>query len=127
MFGNLKSCSVDGLIWRLGIILCHVIHSLGGLNAAAHLWHEFVLELRFRWENNFFIPGVNTGSPDLSSCLLQQKIQMLNCCIQKKIDREDRAVQSGNYIIIFCFLMFFLIFTHCKGVYVNFLIVIVKT
>ena len=27
-----------------------------GLRAVAHLWQEFVLEMRYRWENDIFIP-----------------------------------------------------------------------
>ena len=29
---------------------------LAGLRAVAHLWQEFVLEMRYRWENDIFIP-----------------------------------------------------------------------
>ncbi|XP_064106844.1 rab3 GTPase-activating protein catalytic subunit-like, partial [Macrobrachium nipponense] len=36
VLSNMKSSGADGLIWRLAIVLCHVIHSLGGLPAAAH-------------------------------------------------------------------------------------------
>ena len=54
---KLKSAPVDGLIWRLAIVMSHVVHTLGGVKAAAHLWYEFTEEMRYRWENGYTIPG----------------------------------------------------------------------
>ncbi|KAG0715159.1 Rab3 GTPase-activating protein catalytic subunit [Chionoecetes opilio] len=97
LLSNMKSSGVDGLVWRLAVVLCHVCHSLGGLPAAAHLWHEVVLELRFRWDHAVFIPGVATGAPDLASSLLHQKLQMLNCCINRRKAREvSSSSKSSN-------------------------------
>lgn len=31
-----------------------------------------------------------SGSPNIGSCLLNQKLQMLNCCIAKKMARENK-------------------------------------
>ncbi|MED6245652.1 Rab3 GTPase-activating protein catalytic subunit [Ataeniobius toweri] len=74
-----------------------VNYSYGGLPAVTHLWQEFVLELRYRWENNYLIYGLSTGSPDLRCCLLHQKFQMLNCCIERKRGRDEaRKAQEGN-------------------------------
>lgn len=92
----MKSSGADGLVWRLAIVLCHVIHSLGGVPAAAHLWHEVVLELRFRWEHMIPVPGVGSGPPDLASTLLHQKLQMLNCCIARRKAREQSSPKSGE-------------------------------
>nr|XP_045611406.1 rab3 GTPase-activating protein catalytic subunit-like isoform X2 [Procambarus clarkii] len=96
LLSNMKSSGVDGLIWRLAVVLSHVIHSLGGLPAAAHLWHEVVLELRFRWDNAILVPGIGSGSPDLASTLLHQKLQMLNCCIVRRRAREKSMSKSNN-------------------------------
>ncbi|KAK8737776.1 hypothetical protein OTU49_004235 [Cherax quadricarinatus] len=96
LLSNMKSSGVDGLVWRLAIVLCHVIHSLGGLPAAAHIWHEVVLELRFRWDNAILVPGIGSGSPDLASTLLHQKLQMLNCCIIRRRAREQSLSKSSN-------------------------------
>lgn len=95
----MKSSGVDGLVWRLAIVMCHAIHSLGGLPAAAHLWHEVIMELRFRWDNAITIPGVSSGSPDLSSTLFHQKLQMLNCCIVRRRAREQ-SPKSGMCIFV---------------------------
>lgn len=86
---QLKSAPVDGLLHKLSVCLCVLNHNNGGLFAVAQIWQEFVLEMRFRWENNFFIEGVEKGPPNLGSCLLQQKLQMLNCCIEHKKKREQ--------------------------------------
>lgn len=54
---GMKSAPYDSLTWRLAILMSHVVHSLGGIRSAAHLWYEFTQELRYRWENSTLIPG----------------------------------------------------------------------
>ncbi|XP_069677662.1 rab3 GTPase-activating protein catalytic subunit [Periplaneta americana] len=88
---GLKSAPVDGLVWRLAVVMSHVVHTLGGVRAAAHLWYEFTQEMRFRWEKGITVPGVAPGFPDQRTCLLHQKLQMLNCCIERKKAREQAA------------------------------------
>uniref|UniRef100_A0A8C6MKA9 Rab3 GTPase-activating protein catalytic subunit n=1 Tax=Nothobranchius furzeri TaxID=105023 RepID=A0A8C6MKA9_NOTFU len=44
---QLKSAPTDSLTYRLALGLCMVNYSYGGLPAVAHLWQEFVLELRY--------------------------------------------------------------------------------
>ncbi|XP_074627593.1 rab3 GTPase-activating protein catalytic subunit-like isoform X2 [Acropora palmata] len=83
-FRSLKSAPEDSLTFFLAVGICIVYHSYGGLKAVAHLWQEFVLEMRFRWENDIFIPRLKLQAPNLGSCLLHQKLQMLNCCIERK-------------------------------------------
>jgi Rab3 GTPase-activating protein catalytic subunit len=94
-----------------------IVNQIGQMKAIAQLWREFVLELRHRYDNSVYIPYltttttnsqsqsgnyariekesviVNNGSssmtpPDLSRCLLHQKLQMLNCCVKKRLDRK---------------------------------------
>ena len=57
MFRQLKSAPADSLTHKLAVCMCIVNHSHGGLRAVAHLWQEFVLEMRYRLENNYIIPG----------------------------------------------------------------------
>jgi Rab3 GTPase-activating protein catalytic subunit len=114
--GSLKSSSWSmngningGLLNRL-VTCLSLVNTFGQTRAVAQLWKEFVLELRFRYDSNIFIPDVcttttssssNTTSneisnnllllahaPDLSRCLLHQKMQMLNCCIKKRVERQ---------------------------------------
>ncbi|XP_032358737.1 rab3 GTPase-activating protein catalytic subunit isoform X2 [Etheostoma spectabile] len=97
LFLQLKSAPSDSLTYRLALCACLVNYNHGGLRAVAHLWQEFVLELRYRWENNYLIYGLAGGAPDLRCCLLHQKLQMLNCCIERKRARDEaRKVLEGS-------------------------------
>ncbi|XP_019614201.1 PREDICTED: rab3 GTPase-activating protein catalytic subunit-like [Branchiostoma belcheri] len=91
-----KSSPEGSLMYQLAMCMCVVNTNHGGLRAVAHLWQEFVLEMRYRWENNYSIPGLPEGSPDMSACLLLQKLQMLNCCIQRKTAREARMKEAAK-------------------------------
>ncbi|XP_047740524.1 rab3 GTPase-activating protein catalytic subunit isoform X2 [Hyalella azteca] len=97
---GLKTAPAEGLVWRLSVVCCHALHSLGGLPAVAHLLYEVLLELRFRWDNCLVVPGVSPAfeeppPPDLASCLLQQKLQMLNCCIAHR-ERRERGTAAAS-------------------------------
>ncbi|XP_072274189.1 rab3 GTPase-activating protein catalytic subunit isoform X2 [Pyxicephalus adspersus] len=89
LYSQLKSAPADSLTYKLALCLCMVNFYHGGVRGVAHLWQEFILEMRYRWENNYTIPGLSSGSPDLKCCLLHQKLQMLNCCIERKKARDD--------------------------------------
>ncbi|XP_043930878.1 rab3 GTPase-activating protein catalytic subunit isoform X2 [Protopterus annectens] len=99
LFNQFKSAPSDSLTYKLAMCLCMVNFYHGGVKGVAHLWQEFVLEMRYRWENNFLIPGLESGSPNLKCCLLHQKLQMLNCCIERKKARDEgRKLQtSGSF------------------------------
>ncbi|XP_049583647.1 rab3 GTPase-activating protein catalytic subunit isoform X7 [Syngnathus scovelli] len=88
LFIQLKSAPVQSLTHRLGLCMCLVNLYHGGLRAVAYLWQEFVLELRYRWENSYQMCGLQEA-PDLRCCLLHQKLQMLNCCIKRKQARDS--------------------------------------
>ncbi|XP_074519862.1 rab3 GTPase-activating protein catalytic subunit isoform X2 [Halichoeres trimaculatus] len=97
LYLQLKSAPIDSLTYRLALCVCLINYNYGGLRAVAHLWQEFVLELRYRWENNYLIYGLAGGPPDLRCCLLHQKLQMLNCCIERKRARDEaRRAQEGG-------------------------------
>lgn len=57
LWRGVKTCALEGLVWRLAIVAAHCAHNLGGAVALAQLWHEFVQEIRFRWERSILIPG----------------------------------------------------------------------
>ncbi|XP_071390489.1 rab3 GTPase-activating protein catalytic subunit isoform X2 [Centroberyx affinis] len=97
LFNQMKSAPSDSLSYRLALCVCLVNFYHGGVRAVAHLWQEFVLEMRYRWENNYLIYGLAGGPPDLRCCLLHQKLQMLNCCIERKRARDEaRKVAEGG-------------------------------
>ena len=54
---TLKSAPIDSLVWRLAIATVYTTTHFNGIEGLAHLWHEIVLELRYRWENGHTIPG----------------------------------------------------------------------
>ncbi|XP_075465641.1 rab3 GTPase-activating protein catalytic subunit isoform X2 [Ascaphus truei] len=94
LYSQLKSAPSDSLTYKLALCLCMVNFYHGGVRGVAHLWQEFVLEMRYRWENNCLVPGLSSGQPDLKCCLLHQKLQMLNCCIERKKARDEG--RKGN-------------------------------
>uniref|UniRef100_A0A5F9CZX9 Rab3 GTPase-activating protein catalytic subunit n=1 Tax=Oryctolagus cuniculus TaxID=9986 RepID=A0A5F9CZX9_RABIT len=96
LYNQFKSAPSDSLTYKLALCLCMINFYHGGLKGVAHLWQEFVLEMRFRWENNFLIPGLASGPPDLRCCLLHQKLQMLNCCIERKKARDEGKKTSTS-------------------------------
>ncbi|CAD5121612.1 unnamed protein product [Dimorphilus gyrociliatus] len=92
---RLKSAPPGGLLWRLAIALLNVNNSYGGSMAVNHLWHEIVLELRYRWDEGKVLPVEKEKEPDSATCLLQQKLQMLNCCIEHRL-RRQHVVEEYN-------------------------------
>ncbi|KAK7301624.1 hypothetical protein RJT34_12493 [Clitoria ternatea] len=72
----------------------YCLHSLwfGNCNirAIAVLWIEFVREVRWCWEESQLLPRmVANGSIDLSTCLINQKLQMLAICIERKCQLNE--------------------------------------
>ncbi|XP_055371796.1 rab3 GTPase-activating protein catalytic subunit [Condylostylus longicornis] len=87
---KIKSAIPDSLLFRLSSLLATVNMYFSGLSAVAQLWAEFTQEMRYRVERCIEIPGVAPGFPDSRTCLLHQKLQMLNICM------ERRRVREGN-------------------------------
>ncbi len=105
----MKASSTDntGLLNKLATCIS-LVNQVGQTRAVAQLWREFLLEIRFRYDSNILIPGLDpaktslnssylsTPMPDLSRCLLHQKIQMLNCCIKKRIERQEFELSASK-------------------------------
>lgn len=52
--------------------------------AIAVLWIDFVREVRWCWDEGFRLPRVSVDrTPDLESCILHQKLQMVIFCSQQ--------------------------------------------
>jgi len=96
--GSVKTCPHDSLVWRLGHALACCLQ-WAGTAGAAHIWHEVCLEIRYRLEQSILIPGLPGGNPDTGHCLLLQKLQMLNCCIARKIARESKIGHESVPVI----------------------------
>ncbi|KAJ7964238.1 Rab3 GTPase-activating protein catalytic subunit like [Quillaja saponaria] len=70
------------------------LHSLWfgncSIRAIAVLWIEFVREVRWCWEESQPLPRMPVnGSIDLSTCLINQKLQMLAICIENKREMNE--------------------------------------
>ncbi|XP_076800537.1 rab3 GTPase-activating protein catalytic subunit-like isoform X1 [Clavelina lepadiformis] len=97
-YHKLKAAPIDSLTHHLA--MCAIVVNLchGGLSALAQVWHVFVSELRTMLDNGECLPGIDSSKPDLNTCLLHQKLQMLNCCIQRKVLREQRSPRSSSEV-----------------------------
>ncbi|XP_045512075.1 rab3 GTPase-activating protein catalytic subunit isoform X2 [Pieris brassicae] len=90
-----KASPVDGLVWRLSVTAASLI-SAGGLPYLAHLWYEFTQELQYRWEHRILILGLTDGSPNARTCLLHQKLQLLNCCIKRALENSNTGLGNSS-------------------------------
>ncbi|XP_058451012.1 rab3 GTPase-activating protein catalytic subunit isoform X2 [Malaya genurostris] len=85
---KIKSAHPDSLVHRLAMLLAMCNSYFGGKRAVAQLWVEFAQEMRYRVERCIQIPGIAAGFPDSRTCLLHQKLQMLNICMERRRIRE---------------------------------------
>ncbi|KAK6046666.1 hypothetical protein COOONC_15829 [Cooperia oncophora] len=79
----------DSLTWRFAMAFANasIDHDFGPYGFA-QVWLEFVKRLRTYYDSTMDLPGVLL-QPNLSHCLLHQKIQMLQCCISAKRKRHE--------------------------------------
>ena len=92
---SIKTSPYDGLVWRLcTTIAC--CYAWAGSEGVSHIMHEFLLEARYRWENGVSLPGLQQGPPDTGTSLINQKLQMLNCCIAK---RQTKEKSGDNFML----------------------------
>ena len=85
-------CPYGSLLSLLVVQLCR-LHARGQLSvrSCAVLWLEFVNECRYHFEAGLDLPHLSTSSelPDYSACVVQQKLQTLQRCIQLQRQRRD--------------------------------------
>ncbi|GMH07450.1 hypothetical protein Nepgr_009290 [Nepenthes gracilis] len=77
------------------------LHSLWlsncSIRAISMLWIEFVREVRWYWEESQPLPKMPTnGGIDLSTCLINQKLQMLALCIEKKHESNQEFYDATD-------------------------------
>lgn len=81
------------------IKLAEAVGSLKTLKKMAFFWLRVVAEVRRLWSEGQYIPGIpNDEIPDLNSCLLYQKLQVINCCISRK-RRQSIAAESLDSVL----------------------------
>ncbi|XP_004347355.2 hypothetical protein CAOG_04608 [Capsaspora owczarzaki ATCC 30864] len=100
-----KAAPRNSLCYALSLYFCFLNKSVG-LPSVAALWREFLHAIRRHWEKLQVLPRVFTeptadshttshAEPDMSACLLYQKLQMLNLCITSKL-RMDRLRHQAS-------------------------------
>ena len=67
------------------------------LPAMCLFWVLFVKELRRHWDNGLPIPHMSVDAPDFRCSLLHQKLQMLNCCIAKRVNAKSELEVSNAW------------------------------
>ncbi|XP_011194771.2 rab3 GTPase-activating protein catalytic subunit [Zeugodacus cucurbitae] len=94
---RIKSSPINSLACRLSCILATCNAHFGGKSGFAQLWIAFIRELRFIWNSRLSIQGISGGFPDTRTCLLNQKLQMLNYCIERsKCQKYDNKNHSSD-------------------------------
>lgn len=90
-----KSTSFDSIIFRFALFVFESYSRNGSIDEIVDYWSAIVDQLRRYWELTELVPCVEEKKvPDLNSCLLAQKIQMLNCCIREKQKREGKILNQ---------------------------------
>ncbi|KAL9264176.1 Rab3 GTPase-activating protein catalytic subunit-like protein [Drosera capensis] len=81
------------------VVFSEVMGSLKTLQKMAVLWSRIVTDLRRLWLEEQYVPGIPADElPDLNSCLLYQKMQVINCCVSRK-KRRAIATESLESIV----------------------------
>ncbi|XP_022848442.1 uncharacterized protein LOC111370801 [Olea europaea var. sylvestris] len=79
---DIHGAPIEGFVVKLA----EAVGCLKTLQKMASFWCRVVAELRRRWSERQYIPGIPPDEiPDLNSCLLHQQLQVINCCISRKI------------------------------------------
>ncbi|KAH0435039.1 hypothetical protein IEQ34_026694 [Dendrobium chrysotoxum] len=79
--------------------LSEVIGGFKSIQKMASFWGCVVIELRKLWSEGLPVPRMPLdANPDLDSCLLHQQLQVINCCISRKL-RRNAAIELLDSVI----------------------------
>ncbi|XP_073115590.1 uncharacterized protein [Elaeis guineensis] len=79
--------------------LSQIIGAFKSLQKMASFWRLVIVELRKSWSKGQPVPRMPSDAyPDLNSCLLHQKLQVINCCIARK-QRRTIAKESLDSVL----------------------------
>lgn len=83
----------------LVVKLAEVVGSFRTLKKMTLFWCRVVEELRRLWSEEEHVPSIPIDEiPDLNSCLLYQRLQVINCCISRK-RRRAIATETLDFVI----------------------------
>ncbi|XP_065570395.1 rab3 GTPase-activating protein catalytic subunit-like isoform X2 [Artemia franciscana] len=91
---SLRSSPIDSITWRISQVLFYLIHSTTDLAPMAYVWQEIVSEFRYRYLHGHLLPGLSDDGPSPAHSLFHQKLQMLNCCIKRRKQREEELLSE---------------------------------
>lgn len=91
----LKAAPMNSILCRLTEMLANT----ASFSEFATLWNLFVTKLRQYYDQKKLIPGVDTKGPNFNHCLLYQKLEMINFCLQDENCIIDELDQSGKLLI----------------------------
>lgn len=64
-----------------------------------YVFNIFPMQLRRFWSEEEYVPSIPVDEiPDLNSCLLYQRLQVINCCVSRK-RRRDIATETLDFVI----------------------------
>ncbi|XP_043641034.1 rab3 GTPase-activating protein catalytic subunit [Drosophila teissieri] len=96
---RIKSAVPDSLVCRLSCLLATCHAHLGSVEGMAQVWAAFTRQLRLLWDNSLSVPGISAGFPDTRTCLLHQKLQMLNVCVERRVQREANSKRKSEGLL----------------------------
>ncbi|KAJ3167034.1 Rab3 GTPase-activating protein catalytic subunit [Irineochytrium annulatum] len=93
---------ISSFLWNFALLLMDAVSPTSSLNFQSPLgsyikavWTNILKQLRIHWEYGVLVPRVavtdKNPSIDLRSALINQKFNMLNCCILRKMKIKARA------------------------------------
>lgn len=74
----------------LSLLVKHML-TLPTAGTMAMLWLEFLREIRWHWDNAVTIARLAHALPDFSCCIIHQKLQQINLCIE----RQKRVIEGA--------------------------------
>ena len=92
----LKSAPMNGLIYNLSWVLTCVYFNCASSDVMLFVWGKFISRVRQYFDSGIFLPSISVEQPDLTSCLLNQKLQLLNCCTKRRLDRDSRCNRKAS-------------------------------
>ncbi|CAK9321792.1 unnamed protein product [Citrullus colocynthis] len=92
---DLHGAPPDSLLVKIS----EVVGSFRTLRKMALFWCRIVDEMRRFWSEEQYLPGIPIDEiPDLNSCLLYQRLQVINCCVSRK-RRHEIATDSLDAVL----------------------------
>ncbi|XP_020692980.1 rab3 GTPase-activating protein catalytic subunit isoform X2 [Dendrobium catenatum] len=90
----------DELHFKMQLLFdSEVIGGFKSIQKMASFWGCVVIKLRKLWSEGLPVPRMPLdANPDLDSCLLHQQLQVINCCISRKV-RRNAAIELLDSVI----------------------------